>query len=79
MSIKLTNRQRILLREASIRRISDLSGDYYRVGGYGTIPIRYDGRSYPVLQRLGLVEYSSGGYAATEAGRSALRAEREGE
>ncbi len=70
----LTERQRILLREADEYTISDTGGVFYRLGGSGTLSLRYDGASYPALERRGLVARQGGGcWKTTEAGRSALR------
>lgn len=42
---------------------------YYRLGGYGCAPIRYNRFTLPILNRLGLVRYDSY-YVATDAGRA---------
>ncbi|MBB5762182.1 hypothetical protein HNR01_001802 [Methylorubrum rhodesianum] len=69
---KLTERQVALLREAEKHVISETGNDYYRVGGYGMAPIRYDYRSFRKLRDMGLVAHKDGGWRATDAGRAAL-------
>lgn len=64
---KLTERQVALLREAERYVISETGNDYYRVGGHGTVPIRYDYRSFRKLRDMGLVEHKDGGWQATSA------------
>lgn len=68
----LTERQFALLREAERYTISETGNVYYRVGGHGTVPIRYDYRSFRKLRDMGLVEHKGGGWRATDAGLSAL-------
>lgn len=75
----MTERQRILLREADEHLIYDSGYSFYRVGGKGTLDIRYNSTSYQSLMSNGLVTRQDGGWKTTEAGRAALRAEREGE
>jgi hypothetical protein len=47
------------------------SKDYYRLGGHGTVSMRYDFRTLRTLEKLGLIE-QKGGWRATEKGRKAF-------
>lgn len=72
MSTKLTERDYLLLGESKVYKISDDQNCFYRLGGHGIVAARYDRRSYPRLQHLGLVEKESGCWIATSAGCAAL-------
>ena len=48
---------------------------YYRLGGYGFTPIRYNWHTLRVLEKRGLVEYV-GYWQATEEGKAFIAAER---
>lgn len=70
--MKLTARQEALLREATHYEISDAVGDYYRLGGRGVAPIRFNRSTLPKLERMGLVTRKAGYWKATEAGMAAV-------
>ena len=69
---KLSERDLVLLRECAQGSIMDDGGAYHRLGGTGTVPIRYHYRSLPSLQDRGLVECDRSAWRATVAGRRAL-------
>ena len=66
---KITPHQLALLRECCQYSISEMSSDneWYRLGGHGNVPLRFDSRTMPALLRAGLVRYD-GYYKATDAG-----------
>lgn len=69
---KLTDRQRILIREALIYAIADDGGKFYRLGGHGYVPLRYDYRSYQTLYEMGYVERRVNHWKATRLGAEAI-------
>lgn len=68
----LNERQKTLIREALVYAIADDGGIFYRLGGHGYVPLRYDHRSYPALAALGLVERVVNHWKATAAGAAAI-------
>lgn len=70
--VKLTLRDVALLRECDQYAILDDHGTYYRLGGHGYAPIRYNRASLPRLGRMGLVAYRMGRWKTTPAGRAHL-------
>jgi predicted methyltransferase len=63
-----------LLWECSQYAIMDnmVGREYYRLGGHGNAPLRYNHKTMMILERHGLVA-RTGGYTATEKGRKFLR------
>jgi hypothetical protein len=72
--VKLTDREITLLRECAKYNISTVSGDYYRLGGFGCVPIKFSAKSLPSLQSRGLVDNAKGYWKTTEAGLAELAA-----
>jgi hypothetical protein len=73
---KLTAHQLRLLAECYDYSVSEqrlCSGRmvYYRLGGSGYVPVRYNRHTLPKLRELGLVEYH-GYYRASQKGRQFL-------
>ncbi len=71
---KLTEHQKALLAECVKYYISDQSTRagrryYYRLGGSGQVPRRYNRHTLPKLEALGLIA-RDGGYRATKLGVS---------
>lgn len=71
---KLTEREARLIAECDRFSISTVGDDFYRLGGYGCVQIRFSARSLPALKRRGFVTDASGCWKATEAGVEALNA-----
>lgn len=69
---KLTARDLALIDECDRYSVSDDGSGYYRLGGHGYAPIRYNHASLRRLRRGGWVDDSAGYYKATPAGRAAL-------
>lgn len=70
MRLKLSANQLALLKECCQYNISDQGRKYYRLGGSGYAPIRYNAHTLSILKQKGLVQYT-GYWAATEAGKNA--------
>lgn len=68
---RLTERDILLLKAASRYEISDFGGRYYQLGGHGNVPIRYNHRTLPNLEREGYVAYD-GCWKATDVGKAYL-------
>lgn len=66
--LKLSAQQLALLNECCQYNISDQGKKYYRLGGHGYAPIRYNEHTLSILKQEGLVEYKSY-WSATELGK----------
>ena len=67
---RLSHHQLALLRECCRYSISEWSSknQWYRLGGHGTVPLRYNQNTMQILHAKDLVEYK-GYYTATYDGR----------
>lgn len=54
---KLTDREMKLMQGIVHSGITIVNGQYVRLGGSGTVTVRYDARTLPMLARRGLVYY----------------------
>jgi len=70
--MNLTARQRALLEEMKTYALSDAGGKFYRLGGHGCVPLRYDYRTLPRLHDLGLVSRRGFVWEITHDGRAAV-------
>jgi len=68
---KLSDREMAILRGAATYGISDVTGDYYQLGGHGCVPVRFHPGTLRKLQRRGLVVHD-GYWKATDLGKSIL-------
>lgn len=72
---RLTQPQLALLHECSTYSISIDQKRYYRIGGSGFAPIRFNDNTMRVLEKKGMVEYK-GYWTATEAGKERIGGEK---
>lgn len=70
----LSDREKIILKCMIEGPIQDDSnrGFFYRLGGRGTVPVRYNPRTMSVLTRKGLVKNTQGVYNLTQKGSMVL-------
>jgi hypothetical protein len=70
--MKLTERHLELLRAIRYGAVTEISGEYYRLGGHGHVNVRYHRATLPNMARAGLVRRDGSIYYSTDAGLSAL-------